>query len=44
VAYCRLAAGLFFDDRKSEPGDSLDLMAVRPRRHLFDKRQVGSRR
>jgi len=32
-----LATGLFFNDRKNELGDRLDLMAVRPRHHLFDK-------
>src|SRR5262245_10990837 len=32
-----LIARLFVNDRKYELGDRLDLMAMRPRRHLFDK-------
>ena len=32
-----LIACLFVNDRKDELGDRLDLMAMRPRHHLFDK-------
>ncbi len=32
-----LATGLFVNDRKYELGDRLDLVAVRPGHHLFDK-------
>jgi hypothetical protein len=32
-----LSARLFVNDRKDELDDRLDLMATRPRHHLFDK-------